>query len=181
MTAREKRNETLRKRYHVYRRLGYDAKTSRALSQRALDVSELEISKRTGVLKRNKRTREFINVTMRDWKAEKAIDRYVQKVSRIRNDTVLTKFGMIVHDPRYKGETGRVISILKNRHNLTTDQAYYFYYMIQTQGLTYERAKKELLTSKDFEIYIPKNRRRAMSPKEYRRAIVEMKKRRIRY
>jgi hypothetical protein len=181
MTAREKRNETLKKRYHVYRRLGYDSKTSRVLSQRALDVSDLEISKRTGVLKRNKQTKEFVTVKMKDWKAEQAIDQYVKKVSTLKNDTVLSKFGMIVRDKRYKGETGRVIAILKSRHNLTTDQAYYFYYMIQTQGLDYERAKKELLTDKDFEIYISKNKKRAMNPSEFEKTIAKMKKRKIRY
>jgi len=88
---------------------------------------------------------------------------------------------MIVRDKLYKGETGRVISILKSRHNLTTDQAYYFYYMIQTQGLDYERAKKELLTDKDFEIYISKNKKRAMNPSEFEKTIAKMKKRKIRY
>ena len=160
-----KRNEVLKKRYQVYRRLGYDSYTSRALSQRSLDVSQLEISDKTGKLKRNTKTKTFIDSTMREWRHTKVIDRHTDKMAEKVNDTVYTRHGMYVKDPRYKGETGKIISIIRNENKtlngnrLTTDQAYYFYYFMNENGLTYQQAKTQLLSSREFEIYVSKGKR----------------------
>ena len=153
-----KRNEILKKRYQVYRRLGYNSYTARALSQRALDVDDLEISKRTGKLKQNTATKQFINKEMKEWKNKTAIDNYTDRMSNVRNDTVFTRHGMLTHDKRYKGETGKIVSIIKYENNLSTDQAYYFFYTMNQSGMTYKETKKQLLSNKEFEMY-DKNKR----------------------
>ena len=161
----QKRNETLKKRYQVYRRLGYNSKVSRALSQRSLDVSQLEISTKTGKLKANTNTKQYIEIDMREWKRTRAIDNYKHKTDDIiknRNDnedTVYTNHGMLIHDKRYKGESGRIVSIIKNSHNLTTDQAYFFFYSMNENNWTYSQAKKQLLSNQEFEIYVSKGKR----------------------
>lgn len=147
------RKETLKKRYEVYRRLGYSSQTARALSFRSLDVSSLEISEKTGKLKRNKQTKVFIENERLTWENKNVVDKYVDRISSIKNDTVYTRHGMLTHDKRYKGENGKVISIIKNENKLNVNQAYYLFYYMTQSNLNYEQAKKELLSSKEFEMY----------------------------
>jgi hypothetical protein len=158
--------EDREKKYLVYRKLGYDSKTARALSSRSLDVSHLEISKKTGLLKRNKRTKQYIQEDMKAWQRAKVIDQYNDKVKDInvsKMDTVLTLHGLLTHDKRYKGENGKIISIIKNENNLTTDQAYYFFYLMTQNNFTYKEAKAQLLTDKSFEEYVSKGKRGKLS------------------
>ena len=103
---KQNRNEVLRKRYQVYRKLGYNSATARALSQRKLNVDRLEISKRTNKLKRNKTTKQFIEHDMREYKLATVVDNYTKKARTIDNDTNYTHHGLLTHDRRYKGETG---------------------------------------------------------------------------
>jgi len=157
------RNEVLKKRYQVYRRLGYDSNTSRALSQRSLDVSKLEISEKTGKLKANSNTKKYFETDMREWKQTQAINKYGGKyrldpeqpelfVQR-KNDTNYTAFGTITHDKRYRGENGKIVSIIKHENNLSTNQAYYFLYTMLQSGMTYKQTQKQLLSNKEFEQY----------------------------
>jgi hypothetical protein len=156
------RKDTLKIRYQVYRRLGYDSRTSRALSQRSLDVSGLELSKKTGKLKQNTTTKTYINETMEQWKRRDAINKHIDRMNDVKNDTVYTRHGMLVRDKRYKGETGKIVSIIKHENKLSTNQAYYFYYFMSQQRLktnfTYEQAKKQLLSNKEFEEYDKRKR-----------------------
>jgi len=172
------RNKTLKIRYQVYRRLGYDSRTSRALSQRALDVSGLEISEKTGKLKANTTTKTYFKETMQAWKRRDAINNYQDKIDDLPNDTTYTRHGMLTRDKRYKGETLRVVSIIKNENKLTTDQAFYFYYMMTQGRMTYQEAKKNLLSNKEFEVYISKDRKKSMSPEEYQKTVKRMREER---
>lgn len=162
------RNETLKKRYQVYRRLGYDSATARALSFRSLDVSDLEISKRTGKLKRNSVTKQFIETDMKEWKNTQVVDRYNERIKDIPNDTVYSRHGMLTHDKRYKGENGKIISILRRQTRkvrdengklktekvkLSTNQAYYFWYVMTQNNLSYKETQRQLLSNKEFEDY----------------------------
>ena len=153
-----KRAETLKKRYQVYRRLGYNSKTASALSHRALDVSSIEISSKTGKLKRNKATKQFFDSGIREWENKKAIDNYSERMSDVKNDTVYSRHGMLTQDKRYKGETGKIVSIIKNENKLTSDQAYYFFYIMNQSGMTYKQTQKQLLSNKEFEEYTRKKR-----------------------
>ena len=165
-----KRNETLKKRYQVYRRLGYDSRTSSVLSHRELDVSNLEISKKTGKLKRNTATKDFINTGMRDWKRNKVVDGYVSRTGEFTNDTTLTRHGMMTHDPRYKGENGKIVSIIKTENKLSRDQAYYFYYIMTQSGMTYKQTKEQLLSNKEFEEYDKNKKLRNEAKQKQRQA-----------
>lgn len=153
MTMKSTRNETLKKRYQVYRRLGYNSKTARALSQRSLDVSGIEISEKTGKLKRNRATKDFIDHDMESWKKRTAIDQYHERIKTIENDTTYTQHGLLTHDKRYRGESGKIVSIIKNQNNLSTNQAYYFFYIMTQYNLTYREACRQLLSNKEFEEY----------------------------
>jgi hypothetical protein len=152
------RNETLKKRYEVYRRLGYDSKTSRALSQRSLDVSKLELSEKTGKLKRNSETKKYIENERKTWDRKKSVDQYNDRIKSIKNDTTYTRHGLLTRDRRYKGENGKIVSIIKNENRLSTNQAYYFFYMMTTYNLSYDETKKQLLSNKEFEMYDKKKR-----------------------
>lgn len=150
---KKSRSEVLKIRYQVYRKLGYDSETARALSKRSLDVSQLEISKKTGKLKQNSKTKNFIEKDMESWKRQQAIDNYHERIKEIPNDTVLTRHGMLTHDKRYKGENGKIISIIKHENKLNTKQAYFFFYTMTQNNLTYKETKRQLLTNKEFEQY----------------------------
>ena len=152
------RNEVLKKRYQVYRRLGYDSVTSRALSQRTLDVSGVELSEKTGKLKRNSKTKQYIEKDMKSWKRTKVINNYHEEIKDIENDTVYSRHGMLTHDKRYKGKNGKIVSIIKTENNLTRSQAYYFFYVMTQSGMTYKQTKLQLLSNKEFEEY-DKNRK----------------------
>lgn len=172
--SRKKSNraETLKKRYQVYRRLGYDSYTARALSFRSLDVSKLEISKKTGKLKRNSVTKQYIEKDMIEWKRKEVIDRYNKRVAQpvyqdrknikeiAVTDTVFTPHGMLTHDKRYRGENGKIVSIIRRENKLTSDQAYYFFYIMTSNNMTYQETKKQLLSNHEFEVYVSKSRRR---------------------
>ena len=172
MAKKSTRAETLKKRYQVYRRLGYDSYTARALSFRSLDVSSLEISKRTGKLKRNSVTKQYIEKDMAEWKRKEVIDRYNKRVAQPAyqdrknikeiavTDTVFTPHGMLTHDKRYRGESGKIVSIIRRENKLTSDQAYYFFYIMTSNNLSYQDAKKQLLSNHEFEVYVSKSRRR---------------------
>jgi hypothetical protein len=165
----ESYKQTRKKRYLVYRALGYNSKTSTALSQRELDVSELEISKKTGKLKRNKKTKHFLenldyyqektyvnnyNSRVSDYKALYTDDYLnAEKLPYNKSGTVLTFHGMLTHDKRFKGENGKIIQIIKNQNKLTTNQAYYFFYHMTQSGMTYQETREQLLSNKDFEMY----------------------------
>jgi len=162
------RNETLKKRYQVYKRLGYDSKTSRALSQRSLDVSNIELSDKTGKLKRNSATKKYIEKDMISWKRSQVINNYNEEIKSIDNDTVYTSHGMLTHDKRYKGKNGKIISIIKNENNISRDQAYYFFYLMTQGGMTYEQTKLQQLTNKEFEEYDARKKMRNQFKKEKR-------------
>ena len=169
--------EIRKKRYLVFRALGYNSKTATALSQRKLDVTGLEISKKTDKLKRNRTTKLYLEdykdykttTTTKRVKGKRVvtkqipyIDDYQERIQELkgqekslksRNKSVYTFHGMLTHDKRFKGENGRVIQIIKNENNLTTNQAYYFFYFMTQNGLTYQETRKQLLSNKDFEMY----------------------------
>ena len=170
---KQNRNEVLRKRYQVYRKLGYNSVTARVLAQRKLNVDSLEISQKTGKLKRNKKTKRFIEYDMREYKLATVVDNYTRKTRKIENDTNYTHHGLLTHDRRYKGETGKVVTIIRNenrvrnprdesekivsiiehQNRLSNDQAYYFFWYMNKHNLTYAETKEQLLSNKEFEDY----------------------------
>lgn len=151
--SNNKLKDTREKRYQVYKKLGYDSKTSRALSRRALKVDTLELNKK-GQLKDNATTKKYIATDMKEWKNSIAVDSYRERTKSIDKDTNFSRWGMLTHDKRYKGENGKIVSIVKNQHNLTSDQAYYFTYVMLQGNMSYEQAQNQLLSNREFEVYV---------------------------
>ncbi len=70
------------------------------------------------------------------------------------NDTVLTRWGMYTHDPRYKDYTASIVKMIKDDMQINDDQAYYMlYYMVSNDLDDYELAKRDMMVDKNFEIY----------------------------
>lgn len=80
--------------------------------------------------------------------------KYKNKMDRLPNDTVLTRWGMYTHDKRYKDYTASIVNMIKQDMRINTDQAYYMlYYMVSNNITDYEQAKKEMYVDENFEIY----------------------------
>lgn len=80
--------------------------------------------------------------------------KYKNYMSKKPNDTVLTRWGMYSHDKRYKNYTASIVKMIKDDMNINDDQAYYMlYYMVSNDIDNYERAKRDMMVDKNFEIY----------------------------
>jgi len=80
--------------------------------------------------------------------------KYKNKMDRLPNDTVLSRWGMYTHDKRYKDYTASIVNMIKQDMHINTDQAYYMlYYMVSNNITDYERAKKDMYVDENFEIY----------------------------
>ena len=76
------------------------------------------------------------------------------------NDTVLTRWGMYTHDPRYKDYTASIVKMIKDDMQINDDQAYYMlYYMVSNNIDDYELAKRDMMVDEKFEIYRRKRKR----------------------
>ena len=75
------------------------------------------------------------------------------------NDTVLRRWGMYTHDKRYKDYTASIVKMIMDDMKINEDQAYYMlYYMVSNNIDDYERAKRDMMVDKNFEIYKTKRR-----------------------
>ena len=89
----------------------------------------------------------------------KKIVEYKNYMATKPNDTVLRRWGMYTHDPRYKDYTASIVKMIKDDMKINDDQAYYMlYYMVSNNIDDYERAKRDMMVDKNFEIYKTKKR-----------------------
>lgn len=80
--------------------------------------------------------------------------KYKNKMDRLPNDTVLSRWGMYTQDKRYKDYTASIVNMIKKDMHINTDQAYYMlYYMVSNNITDYERAKEDMYVDENFEIY----------------------------
>ena len=80
--------------------------------------------------------------------------KYRNKMNRLPNDTVLTRWGMYCHDKRYKDYTASIVKMIMDDMGINSDQAYYMlYYMVSNNITDYERAKRDMKVDENFEIY----------------------------
>ena len=80
--------------------------------------------------------------------------KYRNKMNRLPNDTVLTRWGMYCHDKRYKDYTASIVKMIMDDMGINSDQAYYMlYYMVSNNITDYERAKADMIVDEKFEIY----------------------------
>lgn len=90
---------------------------------------------------------------------DKKIVEYKNFMAKMPNDTVLTRWGMYTHDKRYKDYTASIVKMIKDDMKINDDQAYYMlYYMVSNNIDDYERAKRDMMIDKNFEIYKTKRR-----------------------
>ena len=93
-------------------------------------------------------------VSRRSWTVAREYLQYKNKMDRVPNDTVLSRWGMYTHDKRYKDYTASIVNMIKQDMHINTDQAYYMlYYMVSNNITDYERAKKDMYVDENFEIY----------------------------
>jgi DhnA family fructose-bisphosphate aldolase class Ia len=81
------------------------------------------------------------------------IENWIDTALSVKNDTVFSRWGMLTQDKRYNDDTENLVKQLSLKHNLSNDQAHYFLYMMVENNLTYEEAKEQLLSNKEFEDY----------------------------
>lgn len=80
--------------------------------------------------------------------------KYKNKMDRLPNDTVLSRWGMYSWDKRYRDETARIVKMIMDDMHINTKQAYYMlYYMVSNNITDYERAKEDMYVDENFEIY----------------------------
>ena len=80
--------------------------------------------------------------------------KYRNKMNRLPNDTVLTRWGMYCHDKRYKDYTASIVKMIMDDMGINSDQAYYMlYYMVSNNITDYERAKRDMAVDENFEMY----------------------------
>jgi transcriptional regulator with XRE-family HTH domain len=80
--------------------------------------------------------------------------KYKNKMDKLPNDTVLSRWGMYSWDERYRDETARIAKLIEKDMNINTKQAYYMlYYMVSNNITDYERAKEDMYVDENFEIY----------------------------
>jgi len=90
---------------------------------------------------------------------DKKILEYKNYMATKPNDTVLKRWGMYTHDKRYKDYTASIVKMIMDDMKINEDQAYYMlFYMVSNNIDDYERAKRDMMVDKNFEIY--KNKRR---------------------
>ena len=124
----------------VYRTLNKPDKVSQSTRLRVLKViNELDYKPRVNI--------------------NKKISEYKNYMATKPNDTVLTRWGMYTHDPRYKDYTASIVKMIMDDTQINSDQAYYMlYYMVSNNIEDYERAKRDMMVDKNFEIYKTKRR-----------------------
>ena len=86
--------------------------------------------------------------------------KYKNKMDKLPNDTVLTRWGMYSQDERYKDDTASIVKMMMDDMGINNDQAYYMlYYMVSNDIEDYERAKADMMVDKNFEMYSRKNKK----------------------
>ena len=88
---------------------------------------------------------------------------YKNKMDKLPNDTVLTRWGMYTHDERYKDNTAKIVKMIMDDMHINSDQAYYMlYYMVSNNITDYERAKSDMYIDENFEMYARKKKKKGI-------------------
>lgn len=148
-SKKQRENDISRIRYQIYRDLGYSAKDARKLRHHTLDVKDIKISDDGHIQKESKQYKEIVTFI----KTDKKIETYREKTDQITNDTVYSRWGMLTQDKRYRDNTAKMVKQLQRSLKITNDQAYYMLYYMMSNKRNLKQAKRELLSSKEFEIY----------------------------
>ena len=169
----ERYNEIRRIRYHALREAGYTSKKASQLSSRSINIGNLKTDKHGKVDKNNPQFKKLVDNIRFDFfdrpikpvnfdRINKIINDYKVFAYNLENDTVYTDWGMLTHDKRYRDKTLKVVKMLQQEHNLSNDQAFYMLYYMFQFNKSYSDAIDELLSSRDFEMYVSRKHKRGI-------------------
>ena len=128
-----------------------------------MQIKLSDIAKKAGVsvstVSRTLNRPEMVKASTRNKVINEIYTEYKDYMAEKPNDTVLTRWGMYTHDKRYKDYTASIVKMIKDDMKINDDQAYYMlYYMVSNNIDDYERAKRDMMVDKNFEIYKTKKR-----------------------
>lgn len=141
------KNEIRRIRYALLREAGYSPQEASRLRSKPIDVRDIQLDE-NGKIKKGlnykRKTRSIV------------VDLDVNYFKGLENNTVYSQFGMITQDKRYKDRTMKVVQAIQHDTGCNEKQSFYLLWFMIESGMSYEDAKRELLSSKKWEIYATK-------------------------
>ena len=141
-------NEIRRIRYALLREAGYSPQEASRLRSKPIDVRNIELDERGKVKKGLNYKRKSRSIV---------VDLDVNYFKRLENNTVYSQFGMITQDKRYKDRTMKVVQAIQRDTGANEKQSFYLLWFMFESGMSYEEAKRELLSSQKWEIYATKH------------------------
>jgi hypothetical protein len=141
------KNEIRRIRYALLREAGYSPQEASRLRSRPIDVRDIELDRNGKIKKGLNYKRKSISIV---------VDLDVNYFRGLENNTVYSQFGMITQDKRYKDKTMKVVHAIQRDTGANEKQSFYLLWFMFESGMSYEEAKRELLSSKKWEIYATK-------------------------
>lgn len=141
------KNEIRRIRYALLREAGYSPQEASRLRSKPIDVRNIELDERGKVKKGLNYKRKSRSI---------GVDLDVNYFMGLENNTVYSQFGMITQDKRYKDKTMKVVHAIQRDTGANEKQSFYLLWFMFESGMSYEEAKRELLSSKKWEIYATK-------------------------
>ncbi len=137
-------NEIRRIRYAIFRAAGYTPQEASRLRSRAIDVRDISLDE-------NGKVKKGLNFKRKTQEVE--VDLGVNYFKGLENDTVYSQFGMITQDKRYKDRTMQVVRAIQHDTGANEKQSFYLLWFMIESGMSYKAAKRELLSSKQWELY----------------------------
>ncbi len=137
-------NEIRRIRYAVLREAGYTPQEASRLRSKSIDVRNIQLDK-------NGKIKKGLNYKRKT--REVSVDLGADYFKGLENDTVYSQFGMITQDKRYKDRTMKVVHAIQKDTGANEKQSFYLLWFMIESGMSYEEAKRELLSSKKWELY----------------------------
>ena len=141
------KNEIRRIRYALLREAGYSPQEASRLRSKPIDVRNIQLDENGKIKKGLNYKRKSRSI---------GIDLDVNYFNGLENDTVYSQFGMITQDKRYKDRTMKVVHAIQRDTGCNEKQSFYLLWFMIESGMSYEEAKRELLSSKKWEIYATK-------------------------
>lgn len=141
------KNEIRRIRYALLREAGYSPQEASRLRSKPIDVRDIELDKNGKIKKGSNYKRKSRSI---------CVDLDVNYFKRLENNTVYSQFGMITQDKRYKDKTMKVVQAIQRDTGANEKQSFYLLWFMIESGMSYEEAKRELLSSRQWEIYATK-------------------------
>ena len=137
-------NKKRREKYQRLRQMGYSPDEARRLRGFKFDVKTSETKIKESINERLDRKNNYdvysnIINQVRKW------DNLTER-GRIRTIGTQDSWGFIVHNPKYKDRTMRIVSRTADRYNITEPQAYHLIYTAYKYNISLNEAMKVIFT-----------------------------------